>query len=208
MQTTTTPSLISPPSGSQGNSLTPTLDWDSLTASTNYRVQIATDTLMTNIIWDTTVARSQVNMRAGLLSSNVVYWWRVRNNVNDELCPWSLRWSFRTALVGIQPISNEIPNQFSLSQNYPNPFNPTTKIRFSVPVVGVQYIEPLPLKLLVFDALGREVETLVNEQLQPGTYEVDWDGTNYPSGVYYYTLKSDHETSSGFTETKKMVLLK
>jgi len=99
-------------------------------------------------------------------------------------------------LVGIQPISNEIPNQFSLSQNYPNPFNPNTVISFQLAVNSFAMLK-------VYDLLGREVATLVNEQLQPGTYEVDWDGNGFASGVYYYKL-----AAGDYTETKKMVLIK
>jgi hypothetical protein len=98
--------------------------------------------------------------------------------------------------VGIQPVSNEMPNQFSLSQNYPNPFNPSTVIKFQV--AGSSSV-----KLVVFDALGQEVETLVNDHLSAGTYEVDFDGTNYPSGVYFYQLKTNE-----FIETKKMLMIK
>ena len=99
-------------------------------------------------------------------------------------------------VIGIQPISTEIPNKFSLSQNYPNPFNPTTKIKFSIPKESFA-------KIIVFDVLGREISTIVNEELKPGTYEVDFDGTNLPSGVYYYKLMT-----GDYSETKKMILLK
>jgi uncharacterized delta-60 repeat protein len=98
--------------------------------------------------------------------------------------------------VGITPISSEIPNQFSLSQNYPNPFNPTTKIQFALPKSSFA-------KLVVYDALGREVEILVNEQLNAGTYEADWNADKFSSGVYYYKL-----LAGDFTETRKMVLMK
>jgi photosystem II stability/assembly factor-like uncharacterized protein len=104
--------------------------------------------------------------------------------------------------IGIQPISTEIPKQFSLSQNYPNPFNPNTKIKFDIPnTVGVAYMRPLQLK--IYDILGREVAKLVDQQLQPGSYSVDWDASNYPSGVYFYRIQTDN-----FTETKKMILMK
>ena len=99
-------------------------------------------------------------------------------------------------LVGIKPISNEIPNHFSLSQNYPNPFNPTTNIKFSLPNSSF-------VKLIVTDILGREVAVLVNEKLNVGTYQADWNAVNYPSGVYFYKL-----VASDYTETKKMVLVK
>ncbi len=99
-------------------------------------------------------------------------------------------------LTFINVISAEIPNHFSLSQNYPNPFNPNTKIKF-------QISELSQAKLIVYDVLGKEIAALVNEHLNAGAYEVDWDASNYPSGVYLYKLQTEV-----FTETKKMVLLK
>jgi hypothetical protein len=98
--------------------------------------------------------------------------------------------------IGIININSEIPNKFSLGQNYPNPFNPTTNIRYDLPKNSF-------VKLVVFDALGREVSTLVNETLQPGTYSVDWNASEYTSGVYFYRL-----TTGNFVETKKMLMIK
>jgi hypothetical protein len=103
--------------------------------------------------------------------------------------------------IGIKQISSEIPYTSKLYQNYPNPFNPSTKIRFSFPLI--EGARGRNVHLIIYDLLGREVFTLVNEQLQPGTYEVDWDGTNYASGLYLYRL----ETGT-FVETKKMLLIK
>ena len=103
--------------------------------------------------------------------------------------------------VGIQPISNEIPTSYMLSQNYPNPFNPTTKIQFAIP--PLKGVRGMNTKLMIYDILGREVATLVNQQLKPGSYEVEWDGSNYPSGVYFYKLSTE-----SFTNTKRMVLIK
>jgi Secretion system C-terminal sorting domain/Domain of unknown function (DUF5122) beta-propeller len=104
--------------------------------------------------------------------------------------------------IGIQPISNEIPSSYELFQNYPNPFNPTTKIKFSVPL-NKGGNRGLSVTLTIYDILGKEVEVLVNQQLQPGTYEVEWNAANYPSGVYFYKL-----TAGDYSETKKMVLIK
>jgi len=103
----------------------------------------------------------------------------------------------------INPISNEIPQSFSLSQNYPNPFNPSTKIRFAIS--GTSVAQSF---LSVYDVLGREVATLVNESLKPGSYEVEWNASNFPSGVYYYKLVVSDNTKNGLTDTKKMVLIK
>jgi len=76
-----------------------------------------------------------------------------------------------------------IPTSYSLSQNYPNPFNPTTNVQFSI--IKVQFVT-----LKVFDMLGKEVATLVNETLEPGTYETTFDGSQFPSGVYFAKLEA------------------
>jgi len=101
-----------------------------------------------------------------------------------------------TAPTGINPISGEVPSDYDLSQNYPNPFNPTTNIKFSIPKQGF-------VTLKVFNSLGMEVATLVNEVTNAGTYIVDFDAGNLTSGVYFYRLQSDN-----FTETKRMMLIK
>ena len=88
------------------------------------------------------------------------------------------------------------PEEFSLSQNYPNPFNPSTKIKFVIPISSF-------VNLTVYDMLGREVTTLVNEEKHPGSYEVKFDGSNLSSGIYFYIL-----TIGNRTLTKKMCLLK
>lgn len=88
------------------------------------------------------------------------------------------------------------PLHLELLQNYPNPFNPTTTIRFSVGRYG-------DTSLRIFDVLGIEVVTLVNEVKAPGEYEVQFDASSLSSGVYYYQLRA-----AGFVETKKMILLR
>ena len=93
------------------------------------------------------------------------------------------------------------PLKYFLYQNYPNPFNPITRIKFEIP--GAVKRKTLDVRLIVFDILGKEIQTLVNEQLQPGTYEVTFDGSNLPSGVYFYKL-----TAGNYIETKKMLMIK
>ncbi len=110
-------------------------------------------------------------------------------------------WVFFNPSIGITPISGEVPKNFSLSQNYPNPFNPTTKIKFDIPSAGNS--RDRAVQLIIYDVLGREVSTLVNQQLQPGTYEVNFDASNLTSGVYFYKL-----IASDFTDVKKMILIK
>jgi hypothetical protein len=99
-------------------------------------------------------------------------------------------------VVGINNISTEIPASYSLSQNYPNPFNSMCNVQFSMYKAG-------NAKLVVYDVMVREVQTLVNESLQLGTYEATFDGSMLNSGVYFYKLITD-----GFTETKRMLLIK
>jgi hypothetical protein len=98
--------------------------------------------------------------------------------------------------VGIANNNNQVPNSYTLDQNYPNPFNPTTKITFALPKAG-------NVELRVYDLLGREVATLVNEFKTPGSYTINFNASNIASGVYFYTLKS-----GDFTNTRKMVLIK
>ena len=118
---------------------------------------------------------------------------------------WTASWAqfnpVEYTVIGISQISSIVPDKFSLEQNYPNPFNPTTKIRFDV-TNGVNG-KSSNVKLVVFNLTGQEVSTLVNEKLSSGSYEVDFNGFNLSSGVYYYRLSVD-----GYMETKKMSLIK
>jgi len=89
-----------------------------------------------------------------------------------------------------------LPTSFVLYQNYPNPFNPSTKIGFNIPTAGFT-------TLTVYDVLGREVATLVNEEVKPGSYHVEWNASSFASGVYLYRLRA-----GSFTETRKLLLLR
>jgi len=98
----------------------------------------------------------------------------------------------------------QTPTVFSLEQNYPNPFNPATKIKYTIPTVETRHASSLPMvTLIIYDILGNEVATLVNEEQESGVYEVEFNATNLPSGIYFYQLKA-----GSFIETKKMILLK
>jgi subtilisin-like proprotein convertase family protein len=126
-------------------------------------------------------------------------------NYNGRVIGWGIRLNNENS-VGIEPTFSNVINKFSLYQNYPNPFNPTTKIKFDIlsPVSfpNVSIRNPLA-QLIIYDILGKEVTTLVNENLSPGTYEVEWNAENIPSGIYFYQLKTEN-----YTETKKMLLIK
>lgn len=99
-------------------------------------------------------------------------------------------------ITSLDDENNFFSNSYQLSQNYPNPFNPVSKIKFSIPVSG-------NVEIKVYDILGKEIKTLLNEYKQSGTYEVEFDASNLPSGVYFYRM-----ISGSYLETKKMLLLR
>ncbi|MDZ4711256.1 MAG: T9SS type A sorting domain-containing protein [bacterium] len=102
-------------------------------------------------------------------------------------------------IVGISPTSTIVPEKFGLYQNYPNPFNPVTKIKFDIANSNTGQ----EVKLMVYNTVGKEVATLVNEKLYPGSYEVTFNGNDLPSGVYFYTLNA-----GSIKQTKRMALIK
>jgi hypothetical protein len=108
---------------------------------------------------------------------------------------WLARYGFCPPF-GIRIISTLTPKQYSLFQNYPNPFNPNTLIKFDIS-------KKSSVKIVIYDVTGRLVENLVDKELNPGTYEAQWDASDFVSGVYFCELVTD-----SYTETKKMVLLK
>jgi hypothetical protein len=103
---------------------------------------------------------------------------------------------YKRVLTSVEPIDNVVPSTYTLSQNYPNPFNPSTEIQFTISRGGMTTVK-------VYDILGKEVATLVNENLAPGTFKTRLDASRLSSGTYFYTL-----TSGDARITKKMMLLK
>ncbi len=106
------------------------------------------------------------------------------------------RFQYTVGLVGIEPVSNEVPKVYKLYTNYPNPFNPVTKIKFDI-------VKNTNAKLFIYDILGRVVETLVNGDLSAGKYEINFDGSSFSSGVYFYKL-----VTNNFVDAKKMLMVK
>jgi hypothetical protein len=148
------------------------------------------------------------------LSHNLLYWIFYTQSGWSELCSIDRYTGIATligvfsisthissfvipdGLTGLIKISNEIPTSFSLMQNYPNPFNPATKISFNIPKYS-------NVKLRIFDILGKEKAVLVNEKLNPGTYNIEWNASGVSSGVYFYEL-----SAGDYREVKKMILVK
>jgi hypothetical protein len=99
-------------------------------------------------------------------------------------------------ITGTGKTNSEVPSDYSLSQNYPNPFNPVTVIGFDLPAASFT-------RIVIYNVLGREVESLVSERLNAGHHELTWNASGFASGIYYYTIYAE-----GFSDTKKMVLTK
>ncbi len=99
-------------------------------------------------------------------------------------------------ITAVEPPVHSVPESYKLYQNYPNPFNPTTKIRFALPKKSF-------VKIIIYDVPGRTIAELVNQDITPGTYSVDWDASNFSSGIYFYTLLAGEHK-----ETRKMVLIR
>jgi hypothetical protein len=96
-----------------------------------------------------------------------------------------------------------LPKEFSLEQNYPNPFNPSTIIQYSIGVVETLHATSLHTELIIYDILGREIATIINEQQRPGEYSVTFDASGLAGGVYIYTLKAGN-----YTKSRKMIFIK
>jgi hypothetical protein len=139
----------------------------------------------------TTTETQEYSFRDNTLTAEGKYYYRLKQIDHDGTYNYS---------EVIEIDYNYLPTKFSLAQNYPNPFNPSTKIKFTVPA-GTERAVSVQLKL--YDILGNEVATLVNEVKPAGIYEVEFDGTGLPSGIYFYQLKTD-----SYIKTKKMLLLR
>jgi hypothetical protein len=123
--------------------------------------------------------------------SDTIY---VRFRATDRfVCKWTRE---PISIVGVTEGSSGIPKVYALYQNYPNPFNPTSIIRYDLPKSSF-------VTLKIYDVLGRQVSTLVNERQEPGVHQVNWQPSGFASGVYFYRMQA-----GSFVETKKLILLR
>ena len=159
-----------------------------------YWFELTTDTSGTPFIIDSTLTDTTKSVSS--LNNLTAYYWHVKAKNEIGWGVYSLWFKFTT--IGASNISgnSELPKEFRLYNSYPNPFNPSTKIKFDI-------LKSSNVKIIIYNALGKEVTSLVNEKLIAGSYEVSWNGSSYPSGVYFYKL-----VAGDFVNVKKMVLLK
>jgi|GEM_PF-714337 len=191
------PSLGEPAHTQVGVDLKPVFTWFKTPKATSYRVQVASQVQFydNSILLDQETNDTTFKSTVDLLQSKIQYW-RVAAKNTFGTGPWSKVNGFKTVDVEEEEV---LPLEYKLSQNYPNPFNPTTTINYELKNSG-------HVRLSVYDILGNEVATLVNQYQPAGKYNVEFDLNNVrklTSGIYMYTLKSD-----GFNFTRKMLLLK
>ncbi len=183
------------PNAAGGLPRNPTLIWYSSVSATSYHLQVATTSVFTSVIVDTTVADTLLQLSP--LDANRRFFWRVSATNEHGTSEYSVTASFMTGdhITDVEE-HREIQTEFKLSKNYPNPFNPLTQIAYSVPKSGY-------ISLKVYNLLGQEVATLFEGVRHAGNYVVTFDGRELSGGVYLYQLKANK-----FIETKKLILLK
>jgi len=202
------PQLSLPINNSINVSLNPNLVWGSPHFVNSSSVQVATDIAFTDIVFASTNVTANT-LQVTQLSPITKYFWRVQS-FGKEGGPtlWSEVWNFTTQVAVSVEDNSDMSVSFSLEQNYPNPFNPTTRIAYAIPLLGGD--EGLSVSggggfvtLKVFDILGNEIATLVNEEKESGYHSIDFSASDLPSGVYFYQLRT-----GSFIQTKQMLLLK
>ncbi len=163
--------------------------------SVSYSIEIASDSLFSTPVFLAGGIRDTFHTVPLVLEPNRRYFWRVTARTSDTTSTPSERaFSFTPLLTNVA--ENDPPLSFKLEQNYPNPFNPQTVMRFQVPREAF-------VTLRVLDILGRQISTLVNEELSPGLHERVFHAEGMPSGVYFYRLEA-----AGFVQVRKMLLQK
>ncbi|MCF8242029.1 MAG: T9SS type A sorting domain-containing protein [Melioribacteraceae bacterium] len=198
---TVVPFVGSPAHGVSINTSNPVLSWYLPTqteTSLSYEVEIADNAEFNDpTVYDDI---SQLNAQVSELIDGE-YFWRVKSKTGDEISYYSNTANFNIGSVTEVKEEDVIPVEYKLAQNYPNPFNPSTQISYSVPEASF-------VMLKIYDILGNEVKTLVNNEVDAGNYNAVWSGTNnvgerVTSGIYFYRI-----TAGDFVATKKMILLK
>lgn len=169
-----------------------TFEWNKVQYADQYLIQLAHSQSFTALFYKDSTASDTFKTVSGF-SEGQKYYWRVQAKNVEGSSAWS---DSNFTLTDIKIVKGEIPTEYSISQNYPNPFNPSTKIEIALPQRALT-------KITIYDVLGREIQTLINNELEAGYYETNIDASRFPSGVYFYRIQSGN-----FLQTKKMILMK
>jgi peptidyl-prolyl cis-trans isomerase B (cyclophilin B) len=191
------PILIYPEMNDDSITIQPTFTWHPVSGATGYRFQLnsAPNFAENRMLIDTDTITTN-SFTPPPLQPNKSHYWQVYSLTDEYQGPKSEFRRFVTPDVTGVVKADMLPTDFVLYQNYPNPFNPITTIYYDLPEQGF-------VKLTVFDFLGRQVKSLINEEQSAGSYNVNFDGSDLASGVYYYSLESGN-----FKQTLKMMLIK
>lgn len=188
--------LESPADESDDVNLPLNFEWEDAEHAESYRIQISEDQDFNELIADSSDISDTGIALSPQLESLETYYWRVQSKNDIGEADWSDIWSFQTSETVSAEELADLPEDVKLKQNYPNPFNPITTIRYAVP-------EETDVQLEVYNTLGEHVATLVSGRQSAGEYEVDFDGSDYSSGVFLYRLQSGDQVI-----TRKMLLVK
>ena len=174
-----------------------TIRWTGKGFYDSFNVQFSDDSTFITTLYETNTNLSNFSLTG--LSNNTKYFWRVNSTLSDQTGQWSDVWSFTlidtlTSLVEPNGLDSY---EYSLEQNSPNPFNCNTQISYSIP-------ESKFVTIKIYDHKGREINTLISESQDIGTYSIDFDAQNYPDGIYFYKMQAGKD----FTEVKKMLLFR
>jgi hypothetical protein len=188
--------LASPLSGLHNIPLTPTLKWFTSYSAEDYLCQLSLNNQFDSLSIVMEFMLSDTSVITDSLNPATYYYWRVSAGNEYGQGIWSNVFWFKTIIITEVNDETELSFSYNLEQNFPNPFNPSTHISYSIP-------EQAKVLIKIFDVLGNEIETLVDELKPAGSYELTWNAESLPSGIYFYQLRS-----GAYTDTKKMILMK
>jgi uncharacterized lipoprotein YddW (UPF0748 family) len=191
------PLLVYPNNNTSEIPIDPIFTWNAVVSATSYQLQVARSINFapTSMVFDSS-GIVDTTYSGVVLENNRLFFWRVNATNSIDTGNWSETFKFKTVPSTDVAVYHELPNDYKLYPNYPNPFNMTTIISFDIP-------EQSHVTLKIYDGLGREIATVVDDMLERGHHEVLFGGRYLPSGIYLYRLKG-----AGTILTGKMLMLK
>jgi hypothetical protein len=189
--------LAGPPNNTLNIPIDTIVSWYSTPGATSYDFIMArsADFNSGSIVYNVT-SITDTFYQVTNLTFNALHYWKVRAKNQYGYGNYSEAWRFKTVLASDIDDQELIPSEYALEQNYPNPFNPITNITVKIASAGFT-------SLKIYNLLGQEVADVVNEELNPGTYNFSFDASELSSGIYMYRI-----VVNGFTASKKMILMK